>query len=222
MNSRNLLMVFLKAPRPGCVKTRIAKTLGGENASIIYRALVEDLLTNLATGQDFEILIMFWPPESYSEISQWLQAKFKLEVQIEGDLGARMLDAFTKAFNKDYKNVILIGSDLPYLTHDFIREAFNALQAVDLILGPSADGGYYLIGLKKPDPALFEKISWSTSLVLKQTVNRAEKAGISCKLLQELRDIDNYEDLKFLENLIEITDIQNNLPKTYSVLKKIL
>jgi len=133
-----------------------------------------------------------------------------------------MLDAFSKAFKSDYQNVIIIGSDLPYLTHDFIRKAFNDLQTVDLILGPTSDGGYYLIGLKKSYPVLFEKIPWSTTRVLKQTIICSEKIGISHKLLQELRDIDNYEDLKFLENLIETTNIQNNLPNTYSVLKKIL
>jgi rSAM/selenodomain-associated transferase 1 len=177
---------------------------------------------NLMTGKDFEILIMFWPPDSYSEIRQWLQPEFQLEVQIEGDLGARMLDAFSKAFKKNYQNVIIIGSDLPNLTHNFILEAFNDLQTVDLLLGPSSDGGYYLIGLKKPYPVLFEEISWSTSRVLEKTIAHSENAGISFKLLQELRDIDTYEDLKFLENLIETTDIHTDLSHTYSVLKKII
>jgi rSAM/selenodomain-associated transferase 1 len=222
MNSENLLVIFLKAPRAGFVKTRIAKILGAENASIIYRALADDLLANLTPEKGFKILVMFWPPDGRKEIEQWLENKFKLQVQAKGNLGEKISGAFSEAFNKNYQNVILIGSDLPYLKNEDLQVAFNDLETTDLLLGPSSDGGYYLIGLKKPCPPLFEDINWSTPQVLPQTLSRAKKAGFSFKLLPEKRDIDNYEDLVFLENFIENTRNQRNLPNTHSILKKLL
>jgi rSAM/selenodomain-associated transferase 1 len=222
MSNENLLIVFLKAPRASFVKTRIAKTLGPENASIIYRALADDLLANLIPEKGFEIIVMFWPPDGSKEIEQWLENKFKLQVQAEGNLGKKISSAFSDALNKNYKNVIIIGSDLPYLNAEDIHGAFNDLETTDLLLGPSSDGGYYLIGLKKPCPPLFEDINWSTPQVLPQTLSRAKKAGLSFKLLPEKRDIDNYEDLVFLENFIENTRNQRNLPNTHSTLKKLL
>ena len=104
MSSENLLIIFLKAPRAGFVKTRIANTLGAENASIIYRALADDLLENLTPEKDFEILIMFWPQDGRREIEQWLGKKFKLQVQTGGDLGKKISGAFSEAFKKSFKN----------------------------------------------------------------------------------------------------------------------
>jgi len=222
MSSENLLIIFLKAPRAGFVKTRIAKTLGAENASTIYRALADDLLTNLEPGKNFKILVMFWPPDGQEEIEQWLGKKFEFMAQTGGGLGKKISGAFFEAFNKNYQNVILIGSDLPYLKNGDLLGAFNDLETTDLLLGPASDGGYYLIGLKKTCPPLFEDINWSTRQVLSQTLSRAKKAGLSFKLLPEKRDIDNFEDLVFLQNFIQNTQSQKNLPNTHSILKKLL
>jgi rSAM/selenodomain-associated transferase 1 len=218
----NLLIIFIKAPRAGYVKTRIAKTIGAENAAAVYRALVLDLLENLSPAQNFDIQLMVWPPDGRDEIQDWLSVKYPIRVQAEGDLGEKMRNAFMNGFHQGYKKIIIIGSDLPVLTSQHISTAFQELQRVDLIVGPSTDGGYYLIGLNKPFPGLFKKISWSTSQVLHQTLNRAEKSSMTVQLLKEMRDVDDFQDLKFLLNNQQNTILLPTLSRTIAVLEKII
>jgi len=105
-----------------------------------------------------------------------------------------MFAAFKNLF-KNHRSVVLIGCDLPDLTSALISKAFDALQSNDLVIGPSCDGGYYLIGLKKEMPDLFKEISWSSEKVLKQTLERAERLSLKVQLLEKLRDIDTLDDL---------------------------
>ena len=117
-------------------------------------------------------------------------------IQEEGDLGARMRQAFQKGFRQGWKQVVLIGSDLPDLTPAILRESFERLTDHDLVLGPARDGGYYLIGLKADCPELFgNSMIWGTQEVLKNTLITADQLGLKTALLTRLRDVDRPEDL---------------------------
>lgn len=197
------LVVFVKQPVPGAVKTRLAPALGAEAAAEVYRALVAGLLEATApAGRDYERLLFYDPPSATEAIRAWLPAG-GLRRQAEGDLGQRMADAFARCFARGASRVAVIGSDVPGLRRQDVLEAFAALDARDLVLGPARDGGYYLLALRAPQPVLFEGVPWSTATVLDATKERARSAGLSVATLRTLGDVDTVEDLRAEWALIE-------------------
>ena len=186
------LIVFLKAPRPGEVKSRLAKTLGPEAACAAYCEIVDQLLGEISGLVDVEL--HFTPADAASEVSHWLRPAWTLQPQCTGDLGDRLAHAFSGAFARGMQRVVIIGSDCASLTTADIREAWAILRQHDLVLGPATDGGYWLIGLSKPQPALFTGIPWSTAAVMEATLSRASKHALTCHLLRKLTDIDTEED----------------------------
>ena len=186
------LIIFVKAPRPGEVKTRLAKTLGRDRACAAYRKLVDRLLSNLKSLSDVELC--YAPPEAEKEIAPWLRPDWRAVPQTAGNLGARLSNAFARAFASGAERVVVIGSDCPYVTAKDITEAFEKLAERDVAVGPATDGGYWLIGLRQPQPALFEKIAWSTDAVLAETLSRARAGGLKIHLLRLLSDVDTAED----------------------------
>ena len=182
------IIIFVKAPRPGFVKTRLADVIGTRNACDAYCGLVNTLLGNLTDLPHAEL--RFTPDDAEAEISQWLYEGWTAVPQGGGDLGERMQRAITEA----QCPAILIGSDCPNIKQTDITAAHIALGKHDVVLGPAVDGGYWLIGLQVPCPALFDGIQWSTDNVLKKTLARSEKAGLSVHLLRELADVDTVED----------------------------
>lgn len=187
------LVIFVKAPRPGFVKTRLAATIGAEAAAESYAALAEHLLTRLGSLREVEL--KFTPPEAAEEIQPWLQAGWTASAQSDGDLTKRLIGAFADAFAAGAGKVVVIGSDCPYVTPDDIAEAFAKLAEHELVLGPANDGGYWLVGLRQPRPALFQGIHWSTESVLAETLAIAELENLSVARLRELSDIDTIADL---------------------------
>ena len=194
--SGSALVVFLKHPRPGGVKTRLAAAIGAEAAAALYRALAEEVLeaTTPAVG-DYERLVFFEPPESLPQMRDWLPG-VPLMAQSGHDLGARMADAFARAFARGARRVAIVGTDAPGVSRATVREAFSALDVADVVMGPADDGGYYLIGLRAPCPGLFAGILWSTPSVREQTLARAAAAGLSVRELGRLRDVDTLEDVR--------------------------
>ncbi len=185
------IIIFVKAPRPGFVKTRLAATIGNEAACDAYRQLTETVLANLAPlPRSIEVELRFTPDDAKNEITQWLQANWKAQSQGEGDLGERMHRAFTETNGP----TIVIGSDCPEVRLSDLHAATKALQTHDAVIGPATDGGYWLIGLNAPCPVLFEEIKWSTGEVLKMTLEKAREAGLTIKILRELADVDTGED----------------------------
>ncbi len=182
------LIIFLKAPRPGSVKTRLAQTIGVEPACAAYRRLVETLFENLASVPGVEL--RFAPDDAEAEIQSWLRAGWKGRPQGVGDLGERLQRAFAEAFSAGAKRVVIIGSDCPEITPRDIAEAWHALQSHDLVLGPATDGGYWLVGLNQVQASLFIDISWSTKTVLDETIQRARFINARVRLLRELVDVD--------------------------------
>ncbi|MBI5800511.1 MAG: TIGR04282 family arsenosugar biosynthesis glycosyltransferase [Verrucomicrobia bacterium] len=186
------LVVFLKAPRPGSVKTRLAETLGADAACAAYRQLVEALLANLAPLQAVELC--FAPADASAEINPWLRTDWSACPQSEGDLGERLHAAFTEHFLSDAEHVVIIGSDCPAVTPTDISDAWLALDGHDVVLGPALDGGYWLIGLRAPQPNLFTGMPWSTDAVFGETTRRARESGLRIATLRELSDVDTVAD----------------------------
>ena len=182
------IIIFVKAPRPGFVKTRLAATIGNEAACAAYCQLTENVLAHLAPLPHLEI--RFTPDDAEKEITQWLSDGWTTRPQGEGDLGERMHRAFIEAKGP----AIIIGSDCPQVELSDLRTAAKTLQAHDAVIGPATDGGYWLIGLNAPCPALFEGIEWSTGGVLQSTLAKADEAGLSVQLLRELGDVDTGAD----------------------------
>jgi uncharacterized protein len=191
-----VLAVFMKAPRPGAVKTRLIPALGPAAAAGLYRSLAEDVVrgTTPRTG-DYERVFFFTPAEARAEMETWLPGEALL-AQVDGDLGERMSAAFDEAFRGGAERVALVGSDVPGLGRHDVLAALASLEDHDLVLGPARDGGYYLIALSRARPELFRGIAWGTSSVFGATMERASALRLTVRLLDERRDIDTLEDIR--------------------------
>lgn len=189
-------MVFVKEPRPGAVKTRLAARLGDERAASLYRALAEEEIRRTAPrGDEYERLFFFDPPGARPALEAWLPGQV-LVPQAAGDLGVRMATAFEEAFARGARRVAVIGSDVPWIARDDVLEALESLDHHDVAIGPATDGGYYLLALHRPEPALFRGIPWSTPGVFTATLERAAERGLGVAVLRTLGDIDTAEDLR--------------------------
>lgn len=187
----NKLIIFIKNPVLGTVKTRLATAIGDEMALNVYNRLLEK--SQKETQAVSAERHLFYSKEIKHD--NWSSNHFNKHLQVEGDLGEKMRSAFETVIEPSSK-AIIIGSDCYDLTSEIIEEAFEALDINDLVIGPANDGGYYLLGMKKLRPELFDSIAWSTEAVLSQTLKKAKQLGLKVKSLQELIDIDNIDDLK--------------------------
>lgn len=188
----NQLLVFAKAPRIGLVKSRLAELIGQERACRAYELLLTTLARNLASVQN--VTVYHSPPDGAADLRNYFPRHWNYLQQYGVDLGTRLNHAVIQTFEAGASRVCVIGSDCPYLTADDISASWTLLSDHDVVLGPAADGGYWLIALKKPEPRLFEAIAWSTSAVLQQTIIRARELNLSIALLRELSDIDTAAD----------------------------
>jgi len=188
--SKTLLIVFVKNNIIGKVKTRLAKTVGDNKAFEVYKQLI-DITEECSLKVDSDKHIYF---SEKVITSKWVdELKF---VQQGNSLGDRMSNAFEKGFKQGYEKVILIGSDLPEISPSIIQEGFDKLEKSEVVFGPAEDGGYYLIGMKKPRKFIFENKPWSETELLKLTLEELGKQDVSYSFLQTLNDIDTFEDLK--------------------------
>lgn len=186
------MIIFVKAPRPGSVKTRIAKTTGPDRACTIYRELVGVVLERCSSIQNVEL--WYSPADALDEIKPWLRESWKGQEQGTGDLGLRLERAFASAFASGAERVVIIGSDCPEIRSGDVRQAWKELKSHDVVIGPAVDGGYWLIGLKVTHAELFREIPWSSDQVLAQTLARARSLGLRIQLLRILSDVDTEED----------------------------
>lgn len=191
---RRSLIVFAKAPRPGKVKTRLAADVGADEATRIYRSMGRQIVDAVRGGR-YSVRIHHDPPEAAHEVAAWLGARsLSFHAQTAGDLGARMADAFEQCFG-EADEVCIIGTDAPSVSRETIDEAFDGLATSDLVIGPAEDGGYYLLALRRPCPALFDGIAWSSPEVLDATLARANEAGFSVHQLARQTDVDTLADV---------------------------
>lgn len=194
-NPNHILLIFLKYPEPGKVKTRLSQDIGKDKAAEIYSWMAETVVHDLAKSNLHETIIFFDPPERKKEVEDWLNVGYRLFPQEGKSLGERMTNAFDKTFPLGAEKAIIIGTDCVEISDEIISQAFDALDLVDVVIGPAEDGGYYLLGMTKPTPEIFDDIDWSTELVLNQTLKKIEEQGLRFVLLKKLRDIDTVNQL---------------------------
>jgi rSAM/selenodomain-associated transferase 1 len=192
---------FTRFPEPGHAKTRLIPVLGTKGAAELHRRLAELTLeqVKLLAQDDLVSLEVRYTGGSREETRKWLGTSFPIRSQGDGNLGNRMARALHSAFQEGVERAILVGSDCPELSRIHMSQALELLARYDVVLGPAKDGGYYLIGLRRDAPKLFEDISWGTEKVLAQTLSRIETLGLSKALLGALDDLDRPEDLHLWE-----------------------
>ena len=195
----NGIIVFAKYPEQGHVKTRLAAGIGEEHALGLYQCFLADLSETLATVDD-DLIICYSPAtEIASSFFKECFGGHPLNYAQRGaDLGERMKNALCDGFDQGFEKLVIIGSDSPQLSVEIFDTAFFALDQNDCVLGPSTDGGYYLLGFSKSTftDAIFANIAWSTDRVLRQTKNRLQQQSLSYSILPEYADIDDIADLK--------------------------
>lgn len=193
--SKNLLVIFVKNPEINKVKTRLAKSVGGQNALMIYRKLLEHthkVTSALKTPADKQV----WYSSRIDRTDLWETGDYEKHLQQGETLGKRMEKAFEDAFETGYARVVIIGSDCPGLETTHLEAAFQHLNEQGAVIGPAEDGGYYLLGMTEFLPSVFRNITWSEPTVLQQTKERLTGEGLSIYELETLNDIDTAEDLK--------------------------
>jgi uncharacterized protein len=209
-------VIFAKAPIPGQVKTRLCPPLTPDEAATLHGTFVLDTLerskvavAKLKPPIDRYLACAPSTTHVFFKILEERQG-MKLIDQAGEHLGTRMNQAFEILFSRGYRQVLVIGTDVPTLPLNHIEQALTTLGHHDLVLGPALDGGYYLIGLKRTTPELFTDIPWSTDQVLKRTQERADAIGLKSALIQPWRDVDTLPDLQVL---IEACDADAKKPK---------
>jgi len=190
------IILFTRYPAPGKAKTRLIPRLGPEKAALLQRRMTEMVLAQvdeLAANSSIELRV-YYNGDSLETMEQWLGCR-SFRRQVHGDLGEKMRLAFDQSFQDGAKRVIMVGADIPGLNQKILKKAYVGLANHDLVLGPAKDGGYYLIGLSKSAPFLFQRINWGSARVLEQTVNLAGNHNLSVTLLETLADVDRPGDL---------------------------
>lgn len=189
-----VLVVMAKAPRPGAVKTRLASSLSPESVTDFYCCLLEDTLALARSLRDVKVAIMC-PESDVNELAQLAGSHVSVVAQ-EGEGLAAGLNSVFVHFAKDGKrSAIAFNSDSPHLPRSVLEEAFETLTAHDLVVGPTHDGGYYLVGAKASHPALFANDGMGTATALERLLTRARELGLSVGLADSFYDIDVAEDL---------------------------
>ncbi len=200
-NSRSVYGVLLRYPEPGIVKSRLSKGIGEERAAEIYREMAEGVLRRTRPQEDgYERIIFFSPPDGREKVEEWIPGE-RLAPQSGEDIGRIMDNAFMEMFASGAEKAILTGTDIPELDRSIVSQGFSELERSDVVIGPAKDGGYYLIGLKSAQPALFRGISWGTGMVLQKTLSRIRKSNLTFCLMRELCDLDRVEDLAAFDSL---------------------
>jgi len=200
MQLTDQLTIFTRYPEPGFTKTRLISALGEDGAAALQKELTEqtvqkiDQLVKTSTVEP----VIYFEGGDLASMQNWLGHERLYKMQGHGNLGEKLKKSFDDAFSAGAQRVVTIGCDCPDLTKEHIGRAFDALYLKDLVIGPATDGGYYLIGKQRPLDALFEGIPWGTDKVLETTICLAQQLCLSIEILEELRDVDRPEDLKYI------------------------
>ena len=207
------LVVMAKAPSPGSVKTRLCPPMTPDSAAGLYRAFLLDVLERSGAVADVERYLFVDPPAS----RRWFQAVapgYRVEVQSGPTLGRRLVDVFQRLFAAGHERVVVRNSDSPDLPAERITEAVSGLADYDLVLGPDQGGGYYLVGLRTPQPALFLEVPMSSEGTRAATLRAAANLGLAVHLLSPWLDVDRTEDLDVLRRRLETPDAAADCPRT--------
>lgn len=183
------VLLMLKAPIPGTVKTRLGRDIGADAATESYRKLVEHQLAQIPS--DWRRHVCFAPASEGRLMREWLGGDLEYSAQTEGDLGARLARAVEIHFQGQPHPLLIVGGDCPYLSTACLREAAALLSENDTVLIPADDGGYCLIALRAPEMSLFLEIHWSTGSVLTETRERLRQRGLRWTEMAALEDVDD-------------------------------
>lgn len=196
--TKNAIVLFQKNPEPGKVKTRLAASVGNDNALKIYNILVKH--THEVIGQNDAKKYLFFSNFIENDV-KW--AKYERKVQQGSDLGLRMFNAINEVKKEGAERIVVLGTDCYELNANHIAEAFEALETNDYCIGPALDGGYYLIGTTAPDEAVFLNKEWSTETVFQEAKTNIQNVGKKLAVLEALSDVDYEEDLKSLKEFLD-------------------
>ncbi|QPJ62712.1 MAG: glycosyltransferase [Candidatus Nitronauta litoralis] len=191
------IIIFARNPVPGEVKTRLQSKWDADTVCRIYEAFLEDARLQLMELENVDCFVSIHSSQGADYFDRFKSCGFNVVEQEGVDLGQRMHQAFAKRFSEGYENVVIIGSDSPTLPIEYLRTALESRS--DLVLGPSTDGGYYLIGMSGNVTDVFEGVDWGTDRVLFSTLEKVKECGASLTLLPPWYDVDTPQDLLFLE-----------------------
>ncbi|MFC1561751.1 TIGR04282 family arsenosugar biosynthesis glycosyltransferase [candidate division KSB1 bacterium] len=215
----NALVIFAKYPEPGKVKTRLSPELSPVTAAHLYRAMVEDITAEHIGSELYDTILYVDPDAARAFFRDLFGPNVIIRTQKGNDLGSRMMNTFAETFKAGYENTVIIGSDCPGITFGTVRRAVRSLKNNRVVIGPSEDGGYYLIGMSRLVPELFCDMEWSTENVFRQTVSRLDAMEITCSLLEKKYDIDSFHDLENLRDDISRGKITSCIERTSFFLK---
>lgn len=228
--SKKRLIIFTRYPEPGKVKTRLIPALGPQGAADIHKKTTEYTVSwaNILSQKYSDLLEVRYDGQTLQHMIDWLGAEHTYTEQGQGDLGQRMARAFQENFQSGKRQVVLVGTDCPRLNVFLCQMAFRELKTHDMVIGPTMDGGYFLIGLRKMVPQLFQSIDWGTDTVYSTTMSRAIQMGLSVKSLEALQDVDVPQDLpiwekvfnQYLSIIIPTLNEESHLGKTLENLRE--
>lgn len=214
------VILFVRSPKRGKVKSRLAAAVGGKTALEVYKGFVLDIVDTLKRGR-YPFRIFCYPRSSEERVVNWLGKDFVYAPQQGSDIGKRMENAFVQSFSMGSKRVVLIGSDIPDLPNSIIDRAFSSLNRSDAVVGPASDGGYYLIGFKRSSflPDVFHGIPWSTPSVFRETMGIFRRFHYRVHTLPQWDDVDTLDDLRALFKRNKNTDFR--VSRSMSLCRKI-
>ena len=216
-NSQNALIVFVRYPEKGKVKTRLAEGTNKNFASGVYKLCAEKIFRELNSLKKFNKYVFYSEEKDRDRIIKWTKKKFLYFAQQGDNLGEKMNNAFEFVLSQYNQKAIIVGSDIPDLSKEIILQAEETLNESDIVIGPSHDGGYYLLGMKNVHKNLFKDIEWGSRLVFNSTMEKALSLNLKVKESQMLRDIDTKEEL---DNWLMQTDNMALKNKIFSLLEK--
>ena len=220
-----LLVVVAKEPVPGKVKTRLFPELSPAVAADLYRCFLHDRIQEVSTLNEVDSAIAYTPEDARETFITLALDGFELFAQQGKHLGERLNNIFLEKLSQGYKAVSIVDSDSPDLPKSLIKESFELLlsKQADIVFGPCYDGGYYLVGMRKPNPELFRNIPWSTENVLSVTLEKARKMGLNVKLLSTWNDLDTFEDLIEFYNMYKDRPLSKDWAgnKTFAFLSRL-
>ena len=197
------LVVFAKDPIPGRDKTRLTPRITPDEAAKLYKAFILDIINNarkLERNSIDNITVAYTRVDAERVFRKLVEHPANLLPQKGRNLGERMKNVFKRSFTEGAKRVVIIGTDSPTLPTSYIQKAFDVLKKVPVVIGPTFDGGYYLVGLSKQNDDIFDGIEWSTSRVFGQTMTRIKSLNTQVYILPPWYDVDTSEDLEFLKS----------------------
>ena len=200
------LVIVARYPQNGTTKTRLARALGNEETTQLYRAFLTDLALRFADQPAYDLHWAYTPAgadyaEFMATLAPSLAQHMRYFPQRGEDFGERLLNAFRETHAQGYRRTVLIGSDSPHIGRDTVMQARDALDEADIVLGPAEDGGYYLIAMQQPHD-VFRNIPMSTDQVLRMTIELAQRQGLKVETIETLFDIDELPDLARLARLL--------------------